>query len=217
VIGTLKTSTTTPDGYIGQTGDIGIGTSTPTAKTHIVSTGTGAAFQIDTTQQDKAVYVSSSGVVEIASMTVTEQTVENQTITNQSIDNMTVNVLITSPKSALVDVQAATTTLKIQIDTKLDDAPNVVVSTHLAANIDATGIGFDAAKVDGISADSSPAANELLALDGSAKFPASVLRTHGTMQAVVSGLKSGALADVVNYSGKGHLIECTEKLIEVTV
>lgn len=31
-------------------------------------------------------------------------------------------------------------------------------------------------------------------------------KTHGTMQAVVSGFKTGALADVINYSGKGHLI-----------
>ena len=150
---TLKISTTGADGYIGETGNVGIGTSTPTVKAHIVSTGTGtnAAFQIDTAQQDKAVFVSSSGVVEIASMTVVEQTVTNQTITNQTVDNMTVNVLITSPKSAIVDVQVSTTSLE---NRKLDDAPNVVVSTHIAPSaVDTNEINNDAVDKDKINAD----------------------------------------------------------------
>lgn len=67
---TLKISSVTSDGHIGQTGDIGIGTSTPTAKIHIVSTGTGAAFRVDTTQQDKAIYVSSTGVLMVSSATI---------------------------------------------------------------------------------------------------------------------------------------------------
>lgn len=153
VTDTLKISSTVTNGHIGQTGNIGIGESTPTAKVHIVSTGTGAAFQIDTTQQDKAIYTSSSGVVEIASMTVVEQTVTNQTITSQSVDTLTVNTLITSPKSAIVDVQEATTTLKAQIDIKMNDAPNVVVSTHIAANaVDTSEINNDAIEAGKIAA-----------------------------------------------------------------
>lgn len=127
VTDTLKISTDIAgSSYLGQTGEVGIGTSSPTAKVHIISTGTGVAFRIDTPELPDAIVVSSDGVVNIASATI-----QNQTIVNQTIDNLTVNNFISSPKSALVDVQVGTTTLEA---TKMDESPGVVVSTTIATD-----------------------------------------------------------------------------------
>lgn len=57
--------------------------------------------------------------------------------------------------------------------TPVDHPDDSVTADKLAHNIDATGIGFDADKVDGIHAAATAIANKLLALDASGHFPIS--------------------------------------------
>jgi len=112
------------------------------------------AFQIDTTQQNKAIYVSSSGVVEIASATVQNQTVEQQTVTNQTITNLAVSsevvTYLTATNIKNTQLSSGNSAVDVLTSSQITITPaSAVVGLTIDQNEDEVGLKVDSEATSG--------------------------------------------------------------------